>query len=77
MVRSSSHVLSNHSQKIVVELLWELLRLLSAHFALEEKYAASSDPYQPRSGFAKHLGLTTDDEKMKSRALRLEKTLIS
>src|SRR5271170_623954 len=57
-------VLPDHSQKIVVQLLLELLRLLYAHFALEQKYAASSEPSQSKSGFAKHLGLTADEEKI-------------
>ena len=57
-------MLPDYSQKIVVQLLLELLRLLYAHFALEEKYAASSDSSQPKSVFAKHLGLTADEEKI-------------
>lgn len=57
-------VLPDHSQEIVVQLMLELLRLLYAHFALEQKYATSSDPSQSKSGFAKHLGLTSDEEKI-------------
>src|SRR4051812_31742809 len=45
-------VLPDYSQKIVVQLLLELLRLLYAHFALEQNYAVSSDPSQSKSGFA-------------------------
>ena len=57
-------VLPDYSQQIVVQLLLELLRLLYAHFALEQKYTASYDPSQPKSSFAKHLGLTADEEKI-------------
>ena len=57
-------VLPDYSQKILVQLLLELLRLLYAHFALEQKYAASSNPSQPKSAFANHLGLTADEEKI-------------
>jgi len=57
-------VLPDQSQTIVTQLLLELLRLLYAHFALEQKYATYSEPSQTRSGFENHLGLTADDEKI-------------
>jgi serine/threonine protein kinase len=57
-------VLPDQSQTIVTQLLLELLRLLYAHFALEQKYAVSSEASQSSSGFEKHLGLTADEEKI-------------
>ncbi|WEW59273.1 hypothetical protein PRK78_004742 [Emydomyces testavorans] len=57
-------VLPAQSRDIVVQLLQELLQLLYAHFLLEQKYSASSEPSGSRSDFAHHFGLTADEEKI-------------
>ncbi|EAS31018.1 uncharacterized protein CIMG_06497 [Coccidioides immitis RS] len=62
--RKLFEVLPDQSQNIVVQLLRELLQLLYAHFALEQKYAISSEPSRTRSDFATHFGLTAGEEKI-------------
>ncbi|KAF3491799.1 uncharacterized protein GIQ15_01316 [Arthroderma uncinatum] len=57
-------VLPEYSQKLVVQLLRELLRLLYAHFVLEQKYAASSQTSGSNPEFVNHFGLTVDEERI-------------